>query len=247
MNNKLLWTILTNIFLLVSLSLLSACSDAEETISDNKITAPAVKKQVAAIEDKAKNAEVVLHDITGLYKELSSAQPTRTGDKIEVLEIFWYGCPHCYHFEPFIEKWLEEKAGYIEFVRMPGVLGKNWLPHAKAFYAAEKLGILNKIHLPLFEAIHKDRRDILSEKNLKVFFSEHGVSGDAFEQAYNSKEVEENVRKAFTAGKNYQLTGVPTVIINGKYETSASMVGDYYKVIDVVNTLAAKEYEKLNN
>lgn len=180
------------------------------------------------------------------YKKLPSPQPTRTGNKIEVLEVFWYGCPHCYHFEPTIEKWLEEKADYIEFIRMPGVLGKNWLPHARAFYAAEKLGVLDKIHLPLFDAIHKEKRKIMDKKELKKFFIEQGISGDDFDQAIHSKEVEDSVRYAFTMGQRYALTGVPAIIINGKYGTSASMAGGYNEIIDVVNTLAAKEYANMN-
>ena len=246
MSKKSLWTQLTSIILLATLSLLSACSDAEENLSKNNIEAvPAIQEQAATLAP-AKQTKVVLKNVTGLYKELPSVQPIRTGDKIEVLEVFWYGCPHCYYFEPVIEKWLEEKAEYIEFVRMPGILGKNWLPHARAFYAAEKLGILDIIHKPLFDAIHKDKRKILDEKSLRVFFSEHGVSGDEFDQAYNSREVEEKVRAAFTAGQGYALTGVPAIIINGKYTTSASMAGSFEKIIDVTNTLAAKEYKNLN-
>lgn len=247
MNKKSFYTRPGSIFLLAALSLLSACSDAEENLSKNKIeAAPVIQEQTVMIE-QAKVTEVALQDVTGLYKELATAQPTRTGDKIEVVEVFWYGCPHCYHFEPVIEKWLEEKAEYIEFIRMPGILGKNWLPHARAFYAAEKLGILEEIHEPLFDAIHKDNRKILDEKSLRAFFSEHGVSGADFDQAYNSREVEDKVRTAFSAGKNYALTGVPAIIINGKYTTSASMAGSFEKIIIVINTLAAKEHEELPN
>jgi len=180
------------------------------------------------------------------YRKLPSPQPTNTGDKIEIIEVFFYGCSHCYNFEPVIEKWLEEKAEYIEFIRMPGVLGKNWLSHARAFYAAEKLGVLDMIHRPLFDAIHKDKREIMDKKSLKKFFVEQGVNGDDFDQAYKSKEVEENVREAYLAGKRYELTGVPAVIINGKYGTSPSMAGSYHEVIDVMNTLAAKEHARIN-
>ena len=246
MNKKLFWTRPDSIFLLNALSLLSACSDAEENVSKSKTEVTPIIQEQIATADQAKDTEIVLKDVTGLYKKLPTPQPTRTGDKIEVLEVFWYGCPHCYHFEPVIEKWLEEKADYIEFVRMPGVLGKNWLPHARAFYTAEKLGILDIIHTPLFDAIHKDKRKILDERSLRVYLSEHGISGDEFDQAYNSREVEEKVRAAFSAGQNYALTGVPAIIINGKYGTSASMAGSFEKIIDVINTLAAKEYKKLN-
>ncbi len=248
MNKKLFWTLLSGFFLFATLSLLSACSDAEDGVPEGKGNSKHVVHEEQTPEiSKVSAAGVPLKDIPETsYKKLPSPQPTQTGKKIEVLEIFWYGCSHCYYFEPIIEKWLEEKAGYIEFVRMPGVLGKNWLPHARAFYAAEKLGVLDKIHQPLFDAIHKEKRKIMDKKELRKFFVEQGVNGDDFDQAFHSKEVEDSVRYAFTMGQRYALTGVPAVIINGKYGTSASMAGSYNKIIDVVNTLAAKEYARMN-
>ena len=176
------------------------------------------------------------------YKKLLSPQLTRTGDKIEVLEFFWYGCSHCYQFESVIEKWLEDKAEYIKFVRIPAVLGKNWLPNARGFYVAKNLGVLDKIHRPLFDAIHKEKRNITGKKALKMFFAEHGVLGEEFDKAYDSKDVQDNVRYARLMVQRYALTGVPAVIINGKYGTSASMAGGYSAIIDVVNKLAAEEY-----
>ena len=246
MNKKSFWTLLSDFFLIATLTLLSACSDAEESVTKGKGEAAPAKAEQPEVNTKTKRAESSLQDIANHYRELPTPQPTRTGDKIEVLEIFYYGCPHCYSFEPTIERWLGEKAEYIEFVRMPGVLGKNWLPHARAFYAAEKLGVLDKIHQPLFDAIHKEKRKIIDKKGLRNFFAEHGVSGDDFNQAYESREVEEKVREAYLAGQRYQLTGVPAVIINGKYGTSVSMAGGLEKVVGVINTLAAKEYEKMN-
>ena len=87
------------------------------------------------------------------YIKLPLRAYTHTGDKIEVLEFFWYGCSHCYEFEPVIEQWLDDKAEYIEFVRMPAVLGASWMPYARAYYVAQHLDVLDKIHRPLFDAI----------------------------------------------------------------------------------------------
>ena len=110
MNKKSFWTLPSGFLLLATLSLLSACSDAEENVSENKVEAvPVIQEQIVEL-DQADETEIVLQDVTGLYKELATAQPTSTGDKIEVVEVFWYGCPHCYHFEPVIEKWLGEKS-----------------------------------------------------------------------------------------------------------------------------------------
>jgi len=122
MNKKTVWTLLPGISLVAALMLLSACSDAEEGLSKKEEQVAQIQKPQTETVAKPKKIQGSIQDIAERYKELSSPQPTRTGDKIEVLEVFWYGCPHCYQFEPVVEKWLEEKAGYIEFVRIPGVL-----------------------------------------------------------------------------------------------------------------------------
>lgn len=186
-----------------------------------------------------------LKDIAKLYKQLPESHPTSSNDKIEVLEFFWYGCPHCYHFEPALEKWQESKSEYIEFIRVPGVLGKDWLAHARAFYTAQKLGVLEDIHSPLFNAIHKEKRKIYDEQALRKFFIEQGVQGPDFDQVYKSKEVETSLREAYLKGRDYQLAGVPLVIINGTYITDKSAAGSFEKVTEVIDILAEHEYRKL--
>lgn len=175
------------------------------------------------------------------YKLIDPPQPTQTGDKVEVVEIFWYGCPHCYAFEPYLEEWLESKPEHIEFIRMPGILGKNWIDHAKAYYTAEKLGVLDKIHRPLFDALHKKGEPIMDKKRLREFFIAQGVDGTDFTKTFSSEEVSDKIKKAILMGKRYRITGVPTVIINGKYRTSASVAGSYSNIIDIINQLADKE------
>lgn len=175
------------------------------------------------------------------YAELDPAQPTRSEGKIEVVEIFWYGCPHCYTLEPHLEKWLETMPDDVVFRRVPGVLGKNWLPHARAYYTAELLGIVDKIHRPLFDAIHRDNRTIMNAKNLRDFFAEQGVSKSEFEKVYESEEVTGKIKAAFIESQGYKLTGVPAIIVNGKYRTGASMTGSNEKLIEVIDFLIAQE------
>ena len=158
-----------------------------------------------------------------------------------MVEVFWYGCPHCYDFEPHVKKWLQTKAEDVEFVRMPGIFNKNWVGHARAYYTAEKLGVLDKIHTPLFEALHKERRRIFSESELKDFFVSHGVDGDEFTRVYNSSEIETKFKRAFLMGQRYKITGVPAVIVNGKYMTSASQAGSFENILKTVDSLVAKE------
>ena len=185
-----------------------------------------------------------LKSIAGKYSTLADPQPTNTGDAIEIIEFFWYGCPHCYSFEPTLEQWEKQKPDYIELIRIPAVLGEHWLHHAKAFYTAKQLGVLDKIHNPLFNAIHAQKRRITDQASLRDFFIEQGVDKKDFDQTYQSEIVDRALKIAYSTSKSYKLTGVPSIIINGKYKTSVSMAGGSEKVIQVINTLAASEHHK---
>jgi protein dithiol oxidoreductase (disulfide-forming) len=175
------------------------------------------------------------------YNIISPAVPTETGDKIEVLEIFWYACPHCYDFEPHIKEWLNNKPEDVTFRQMPGIFRKNWIPHAKAFYTAEKMGVLDTIHTPLFDAIHKERKNIHDDKSIKKFFVKHGVDGEEFSKIYESDEIDTKAKKAFLMGQKYKVTGVPAIIVNGKYMISGSTAGSFENVLKITNALVDKE------
>jgi thiol:disulfide interchange protein DsbA len=175
------------------------------------------------------------------YTELSKAQPTETGDKIEVLEVFMYSCPHCYHLEPTIEKWLASKPENVEFRRMPAVFGPKVVPHARAFYAAQMMGVEDKIHLPLFRALHDQKKRIFDEDSLVEFVQGLGVDGAEFRKAMNSFYVNMRVRRAQEMGKRFGVDGVPAVIVNGKYRTSPSQTGSRDKMIQVIDHLIGIE------
>lgn len=177
------------------------------------------------------------------YQPVTPPQPTQTGDKIEVLELFWYGCPHCYDLEPYLDSWLKNKSDDVEFRRMPAILGKNWIPHAKAYFTAEKLGIVDQIHKLLFDAIHKDGEQIFDEKSLKIFFTNHGVDAGEFAKIYNSEEVEVKIKESFVMGQRYKITGVPSIIVNGKYLTSTTMAGGHEDLFTIIDQLIKKERE----
>jgi thiol:disulfide interchange protein DsbA len=175
------------------------------------------------------------------YAATPAPQPTSSGDKIEVIELFWYGCPHCYHLEPELNAWLANKPDDLEFVRVPAVLGQRWELLARAYYTAELLGVLDKIHEPLFEHIHKDRKMIASEDELKAFFVQQGVSAEDFDKTFKSFAVITKTNRAKEARTLYGITGVPTMVVNGKYRTSASMAGGNTKMLKVVDFLVEKE------
>lgn len=164
------------------------------------------------------------------------------GDRIEIVEMFWYGCPHCYQFEPVIDGWLEHKADNIEFVRVPAVFARNWETHARAYYAAEQLGVLGQSHKALFDALHRDRKRLFTEDALAEFFTRFGVSADDFRAAYNSFDVDKKTRRAISLTRRYGIGGVPAIIVNGKYRASTTQTdGSYEELLKVADFLAAKE------
>jgi thiol:disulfide interchange protein DsbA len=176
------------------------------------------------------------------FRVVTPPQPTLSGDKVEVMEIFWYGCPHCHHFEPFITKWLETLPADVAFRRFPAIFRENWVPAARAFYTAEALGVSDKMHPALFKAIHEEQLELRSNEQWAEFFAGLGVSEADFLKAWDSIEVATKVREAMAQVQNYGIEGVPAVIIGGKYQTSAGMegVGDYDTLLKVVNALVDK-------
>ncbi len=178
------------------------------------------------------------------YKVIKPAQPTRTGDKIEVLEIFWYGCPHCYSFEPLLAAWKPTLAEDVVFRRMPAVLNKNWIAHARAFFAAERMGVLEQVHLPLFKALHQDRKRIYSKAEIIDFVGGLGIDTEAFEMHYDSNETEIKMKSAFIQAQRFKLTGVPAVVVNGKYLVSATLSGSLDDMLTTVDALIDGEREQ---
>ena len=176
------------------------------------------------------------------YQAIEPPAPTNAAPgKVEVVELFWYGCPHCFHFEPTLSKWLASKPANVDFKRVPAVLNPGWVTHARAYYVAEQLGVLDKIHEPLFEAIHLKNQRLNTEDELAAFFAAHGVPEDEFRAAFNSFEVHMQLRQAAQLGKAYQATGVPAIVVNGKCLVSSSMAGGYPEMIAVVEHLVAQE------
>jgi thiol:disulfide interchange protein DsbA len=175
------------------------------------------------------------------YRKLANPQPTSSGDSIEVVELFWYGCPHCSELEPFVKEWLASKPEDVTFVRLPAILGKRWDLLAKAYFTAELLDVLDKVHPALFDAIHKHRQKINSEAAVQAFFIDQGVSEADFRNNFNSFAVAVKVNNARLMTKRYAITGVPTIIVNGKYSTGASMAGGNRKLMEVVDYLIARE------
>lgn len=175
------------------------------------------------------------------YQELDTPVRTATESGIEVAEVFWYGCPHCYTFKPLVESWAEDLPEDVNYVKVPAALGSSWEPHAKAFYALEAMGELDKVHDALFDALAGERRPLNSGEALADFVAGHGVDGEEFLKNYNSFGVNAKMQQAQSKIRGARVTGTPTMLVNGKYRITASMAGGHEAVLEVVDYLIEQE------
>jgi len=175
------------------------------------------------------------------YQDITPAVPTTSGNKIEVVEMFWYGCPHCYAFEPVLNEWKAHLPKDVAFIRVPAIFNPKWEFTARIYYTADVLGVLDKMHEHIFDAIHKQHRPLASEPEVAALFEQYGVSKQEFDNTFNSFAVNSKLNWARHLTKAYGIDGVPTMIVDGKYRTSASLAGGHEEVLKVVDGLIARE------
>lgn len=175
------------------------------------------------------------------YVELSSAVPVSAPGKIEVVELFWYGCPHCYHFEPTINPWIAKLPADVNFVRIPAMFGGVWDLHGQMFITLQTMGVEDKVHAAVFEAIQKGGKKLATADEMAEFLATQGVDKDAFLKTYNSFGVKGQVANAKRLGMAYQISGVPAMIVNGKYRFDISSSGGPEQTLEVADQLIAKE------
>ncbi|MCP4486695.1 MAG: thiol:disulfide interchange protein DsbA/DsbL [Gammaproteobacteria bacterium] len=180
------------------------------------------------------------------YQLIEPAVKTSNPDKVVVTEMFWYGCPHCFRFEPYVEKWAANLPDGVVFEQVPSVLNANWSDHARTYYTLKLMGELeqhgdNSIHRKLFDAIHIKRKRLNKADTIAKFMGEQGVDENRFRQTYSSFQVDALLRKNMQNERKYGHNGVPAVIVNGKYLTSASTVGSNERLIQVIDYLVAGE------
>lgn len=163
--------------------------------------------------------------------------PTENAAKIEVMEIFWYGCPHCYHMEEPLSAWVKKLPKDVYFKRMPGLPNASWAPMAKAFYAMDALGVSEKLHTPLFEAIHKSKTLNPTDETATIVWvtQQSGLDKLKVEQAFKSFSTNTNLNRAAQIFRASGATGVPTLVINGKYITSATQAGGNEQALKVAD------------
>ncbi len=185
------------------------------------------------------------------YIRMVPSQPTMGGaDKIEVAEFFWYGCPHCYSFEPTINAWAADMPASARFVRIPVVWNNMHELHARIFYTMEVLarnGTLadgEAFHNAVFQEIQTRGNRLTSEDSIRRLFERFGVDAEAFDKTWKSFEVDQKLRVAKDLGRRYNIQGVPAVVVNGKYRTGGQEAGSYDAVPDVIDELIARESQR---
>lgn len=192
-------------------------------------------------------AGLLLASGTNLAQEYRSGQhyrpiqpPVDTGleeGRIQVVEIFWYGCPHCYSFEPKVSAWKDALPADVEFVYLPAPLNDVWALHARVFYAARELGVLDQVHQAFYDALHDQGRQMRSEAAILRFIDQRGLDVEAFREAMRSEAVRDQVMDAAFRIQDYGIEGVPSLVINGEALISAGMAGSHDEMLDIADHL----------
>jgi thiol:disulfide interchange protein DsbA len=181
------------------------------------------------------------------YIVLATPQPTEDNRSIEVIEFFWYGCPHCNELHPHIDNWRRNAPKDVKFRYVPAIFRTNWTPAAKTFYAMEILGITQEFHDKVYKAIHRDKIDLSKEAILFDWIEKQGIEREKFINAYNSFSVQNQVAKTSQMIRQFKLTGVPALAIDGKYITSGKMGGTPRDMTQVLNELIDKARKDRNS
>jgi thiol:disulfide interchange protein DsbA len=224
----LLWAVLFLLVVACDKHSSSATAAEPATKVETLSTAPAAKTDFKEGDD---------------YTLLPAAMPTRDTKKIEVIEFFWYGCPHCYALEPRLEAWVAKLPKDVDFWRSPVIWGPAKETHAQVYYTAEALGVLDKTHKAFFDVVHdaeekeKSENVYTKEDDIKAFFKTFGVESDKFEQNFKSFTVMSKLKQADARGRGYAIQGVPTIVVNGKYAVQGTMP----HALEVVDYLIQKE------
>jgi thiol:disulfide interchange protein DsbA len=183
------------------------------------------------------------------YQVVLPAQPVSTKPgQIEVVDFFWYGCPHCNALEPFLESWERSKPANVVLVRIPAILQPEWEPAARAYYVAQALGILDKSHKATFDEIHQAKDNLQIEQDFERFYVKaFGVDPKRFESLWSSPDTDAKIAQANVMADRYGLIlfGVPTLVVNGKWLTGGEFAIPYPQMMSVVNYLISQEQAAL--
>jgi len=180
------------------------------------------------------------------YNVLTTAQGTGSSpDVVEVAEVFWYGCPHCYNFDPYVARWEEELPDGVELVRLPVMWNPTNEIHARIFYTADALGKLDEMHSAIFQEMHLNGKTLTTESEIEALFVKFGVTPEEFQSTFRSFPVETRLKKAKTLTARYRVQSVPLLVINGKYVATGPGIKNFDDMISVANELIEREQAEL--
>jgi thiol:disulfide interchange protein DsbA len=175
------------------------------------------------------------------YQRISNPVKTRSADKIEVTEVFWYGCGHCNQFRPVFDAWKNQQADDVAVGHSPAMWNKPMIVHAHMFYTAKAFRVQEEMHKEIFDAMHIGKKKLVSKQQIFSLFEKHGISQEDFDKTFDSFGVKSQVQQAGARARGYGITGTPELVVNGKYRISGRMVGTQAEVLKVASFLIAKE------
>ena len=175
------------------------------------------------------------------YTVLPSPVAISKKDKIEVVELFWYGCPHCYQLEPTLNPWVEKLPEDVNFVKMPALFGGAWNVHGQLYYTLEALKVDQKVHDAVFDALHNQKQRLANLKEITAFAKQQGLDPEQFEKTWNSFGVKSQLEKARKLAMAYGIQGVPALVVNGKYTFDIGMAGGLNEVTELADVLVEQE------
>lgn len=172
------------------------------------------------------------------YRLFNPPKPVATGNRIEVIEFFYYGCPYCFDLQPGLNAWAKRQPPDVALRRIP-VYRDSWLPLIKLYYILEALGEVERLHSAVYEAVHIRNDDMRDEIKMLDWAVRNGLDRKKFSETYDSDAVAEKVKQSRQMTRDYEITGTPRLVIDGKYLTSSAMTGSHIAQIPVLDELVA--------
>jgi thiol:disulfide interchange protein DsbA len=191
-------------------------------------------------------ATLSAHSQTHANRGYVDIQPRATANesRVEVLEFFWYACPHCNRLNPHLSKWKADLPKEVEFRRVPALLDESWVPMGKLYYALETMGQLPRLHDAVFAAIHMDHTNLADKNRLETWIAKHGLNHEHFFKVYNSFGTQMKVNAARQLAQEYRISGVPTLIVDGRFASSPSAAGGNDALIGVLDHLVGRSIKE---
>lgn len=168
---------------------------------------------------------------------LIEPQPVSSGNRIEVLEFFWYGCPYCYQLQGPLEAWLKAKPGDVELRRVPAIFRESWVPHARVYYTLEALGEVDRLHQVVYRTMHQERLDLNSAGVTTDWATRNGIDPARWTAAYGSADVDRRIEESRRFTRSYAVQGTPSLVVDGRLLTSSGMTETVAAVIPILDDL----------